>query len=189
MKLRLTSLALLVALLGAFVVAPLTAAAQDEGPTIDPVPVTATKNDGTKNFEGVWTITQFVQQDGAIFAEGILSGEVTNKHGKVTKTVEETVLLPVTVTSESLVSTGGVRAQATCDVLNLLLGPIELSLLGLNLFIGGADGGPILVEITADAAGGLLGQLLCGLAGGIPLDLSQLIQVLQLLNELFGLLG
>jgi hypothetical protein len=189
MKLRLTSLALLVTLLGAFVLAPISTRAQEETLTIDPVPVSASKNNGTKNFDGVWTITQFVQHDGALFAEGILSGEVTNKHGKVTKTVEETVLLPVTVTSESLASTGGVRAQATCDVLNLLLGPIELSLLGLNLFIGGADGGPILVELTADAAGGLLGQLLCGLAGGVPLDLGQLLQVLDLLNQLFGLLG
>jgi hypothetical protein len=189
MKLKITSLAMLVALFGAFVVAPVGARAQTT-PTLDPVPVTASKNNGTKNFAGAWTITQFVQQDGVIFAEGILAGEVSNKHGKVTKTVEETVLLPVTVTSDSLASTGGVRAlQGVCDVLTLVLGPIDLSLLGLNLFVGGLDGGPILVELTADAAGGLLGQLLCGLAGGVPLDLSQLIQLLELLNQLFGLLG
>lgn len=189
MKLKITSLVMLVALFGAFVVAPVGARAQATQ-TIDPVPVAATKNNGTKNFAGAWTITRFVQQDGAIFAEGILAGEVTNKHGKVTKTVAETVLLPVTVTAESAAATGGVRAlQGVCDVLTLVLGPIDLSLLGLNLFVGGLDGGPILVELTADAAGGLLGQLLCGLAGGVPLDLSQLIQVLALLNALFGLLG
>jgi hypothetical protein len=38
-----------------------------------------------------------VVQNGEIFAEGTLVGDITNKHGKVTKTVEETVLLPVTV--------------------------------------------------------------------------------------------
>jgi hypothetical protein len=184
----LSTLGLTVALLGALLVAPLAARAQEQ-PTIDPVPVTATKNNGTKNFAGTWTATRFVEQDGALFAEGVLAGEVTNKHGKVTNTVEETVLLPVEVTSDDTAATG-VRAQATCEVLHLVLGPITLNLLGLHLFIGAEDGGPIVVDLTADAAGGLLGSLLCSLAGGVPLgDLGNLIQFLQLLNQLLGLLG
>jgi hypothetical protein len=192
MKWKVTSMVLVVAVLGAFLVAPVAARAQ-ETQTIDPIPVSASKNGGTKNFTGEWTITRFVEDGGTIFAEGVLSGQVTNKKGKVTHNVEETVLLPVAVTSESTANTAAVRAQLqpVCDVLFLQLGPITLNLLGLNLQIGGGPEGdlPIVVEITADAAGGLLGGLLCALAGGIPLDLSQLIQVLELLNQLFGLLG
>ena len=52
-----------------------------------------------------------------------------------------------------------------------------------------ANNTPIIIELTADPPGGLLGQLLCGLAGGLPLNLSQLIQLVQLLNQLFNLLG
>ena len=43
--------------------------------------------------------------------------------------------------------------------LNLALGPINLSLLGLNV-----DTSPICLDITAQQGGGLLGDLLCGVA-------------------------
>jgi hypothetical protein len=51
-----------------------------------------------------------------------------------------------------------------CSVLNLELAPIHLALLGLHV-----DTSAICLEITATPGGGLLGDLLCGLAGGIPL--------------------
>jgi hypothetical protein len=64
---------------------------------------------------------------------------------------------------------------ATCDILNLSLGPVDLRvpLLGVNVFLNNcADPpGPITVDLTADPNGGLLGSLLCGLA---DLDLSGL---------------
>jgi hypothetical protein len=196
MKIQIVMGALILALVGAIALAPHAARTQTTPttPTIDPIPVTASKNNGNKNFDGTWTIDQFVVQNGEIFAEGTLAGDVTNKHGKVTKTVEQTVLLPVSVSQET---TGAARAliaqQATpgvCNVLHLLLGPITLNLLGLHLFIGGPDNTPVIVDLTAVASEGLLGQLLCGLAGGLPLpDLSQLIQLVQLLNQLFMLFG
>jgi hypothetical protein len=191
MKLRLVTVALVLALIGAIGLAPHVARAQTT-PTIDPVPVSGSNDSGNKNFDGTYTVGQFVVQDGEIFAEGRLVGDVTNKHGKVTKSVEETVLLPVTVAQLTAMGRQLIAQQATpglCDVLFLQLGPITLHLLGLNLIVGGPNNTPIIVELTADAAGGLLGQLLCGLAGGIPLDLSQLVQLVQLLNQLFDLLG
>jgi hypothetical protein len=48
-----------------------------------------------------------------------------------------------------------------CSVLDLQLGPINLALLGLHV-----DTSPICLEVTAVEGGGLLGDLLCGLAGG-----------------------
>ena len=48
-----------------------------------------------------------------------------------------------------------------CSVLHLELAPIHLSLLGLHV-----DTSPICLDITATEGGGLLGDLLCGLAGG-----------------------
>jgi hypothetical protein len=50
-----------------------------------------------------------------------------------------------------------------CTVLDLVLGPLDLNLLGLMIHLDRVH-----LRITADPAGGLLGSLLCGLAGGPP---------------------
>jgi hypothetical protein len=50
----------------------------------------------------------------------------------------------------------------TCAILNLELGPVDLTLLGLNVHLDDCDDGPITVDITAQR-GQLLGNLLCGL--------------------------
>jgi len=55
---------------------------------------------------------------------------------------------------------------AACDILNLSLGPVDLTLLGLNVHLDDCDDGPVTVDITAQPGGGkLLGNLLCNLAG------------------------
>ncbi len=53
---------------------------------------------------------------------------------------------------------------AACNILNLALGPIDLTLLGLQVELDDCDGGPVTIDITAIPGGGLLGDLLCGLA-------------------------
>jgi hypothetical protein len=63
---------------------------------------------------------------------------------------------------------GAVPVGGTCPILNLSLGPINLQLLGLNV-----DTSSICLQITAIQGGGLLGDLLCGIANllntGLPL--------------------
>ena len=55
----------------------------------------------------------------------------------------------------------------TCQVLKLILGPLHLDLLGLVVDLyGKTRSDPVIVTINADPSTGLLGQLLCGLAGG-----------------------
>ena len=195
MKLKLMSLAMFAALLGAFVLAPISADAQEPSYGL---PVTAEKNDGTKNFTGTWVLNEFVVQGDTIYAVGQLTGDVTNKKGKVTNSIDETVLLPVieATPDPETGSLNGTRAIQvdTCSVLRLVLGPIDLSLLGLNIFIGGLDGGPLLVDITATPGGGLLGDLLCGLAGGPPTgplgDIADALNgLVDAINQLLGLLG
>ena len=59
-------------------------------------------------------------------------------------------------------------APGSCEVLNLMLGPLHLDVLGLIVDVYGANRSePVQVLITANPAGGLLGQLLCGV-GGTP---------------------
>ena len=72
-----------------------------------------------------------------------------------------------------------------CEVLDLVVGPVDLTLLGLNVNLDNCDDGPVEVCISATAGEGLLGDLLCGLAdGGILPDLGALT---DLINALGGL--
>lgn len=75
-----------------------------------------------------------------------------------------------------------------CPILNLVLGPLDLNLLGLNVHLDNCANGPITVTVTAIHGGGLLGDLLCDLLGGIPTGATLqgiLQQVLQaILNAL-----
>lgn len=74
--------------------------------------------------------------------------------------------------------------QGVCDVLNLVLGPLHLELLGLIV-----DLNQVVLNITADPAGGLLGSLLCSLAGGLPVPPNPLQPIIDLLNQILAILG
>ena len=72
--------------------------------------------------------------------------------------------LPV-MAAESPVRTA--EHQGTCQVLKLILGPLHLDLLGLNVDLYGRNKqSPVIVTISAIPGHGLLGDLLCSLAGG-----------------------
>lgn len=75
--------------------------------------------------------------------------------------------LRVLAASESLPARVAQAAPQTCQVLKLVLGPLHLDLLGLVVDLyGRTHSDPVIVTINAQPDKGLLGQLLCGLAGG-----------------------
>jgi hypothetical protein len=70
-------------------------------------------------------------------------------------------------TSESLAAGTTQATPQTCQVLKLVLGPLHLDLLGLVVDLyGKTHANPVIVTINAVPSQGLLGQLLCSLAGG-----------------------
>jgi hypothetical protein len=79
-------------------------------------------------------------------------------------------------------------AAASCSVLSLALGPIDLNLLGLVVELDDCARGPVTVDITAIPGGGLLGDLLCSL-GGSPLNNPSNTAVQRLLEQIAQLLG
>ena len=86
------------------------------------------------------------------------------------------------------------QAEAVCDILNLALGPVDLAvpLLGVNVHLDDCNDGPVTVDVTADPAGGLLGSLLCGIAGGIDvgdIDTDALIAQIDQLIDRLGVLS
>jgi hypothetical protein len=100
----------------------------------------------------------------------------------LTQLLNQAVFIPLT-SSEAL-------QAATCEILSLSLGPLDLNLLGLRVELDNCNNGPVTVDITAEPEGGLLGSLLCGLAnllnGGNP---NTLIGLLQQIAALIGALS
>jgi hypothetical protein len=74
--------------------------------------------------------------------------------------------------------------RGTCQILNLVLGPLHLDLLGLVVDLYGQTmRDPVRVRITGEPGHGLLGDLLCSLAGGGNVtSLAQLQSLLQSLG-------
>ena len=71
-----------------------------------------------------------------------------------------------------------------CSVLHLQLAPIHLNLLGLHV-----DTSQICLDITATEGGGVLGDLLCSLAGGDGLGIPTLPTAGQLTDLVDGLVN
>ena len=133
-------------------------------------PITGTADNGS--FAGSFTPARFSKQNGNLLATGVLTGTVSDSSGATIGTVTRTVSMPVTV------------AAATCQVLNLVLGPLHLDLLGLVVDLNQVH----LVITAVQAPGNLLGNLLCAIthlldgtptAGGLA----------ALLNAILALLG
>jgi hypothetical protein len=73
--------------------------------------------------------------------------------------------------------------QGTCQILDLILGPLHLDLLGLVVDLyGQTRSDPVRVTITGEPGHGLLGDLLCSLAGGG--NVTSLVQLQSLLRSL-----
>lgn len=148
---------------------------------------TFTNADGQGTFTGTFTPQKFSVANGVLEATGLLKGTMTDANGTKLGTVSQTVTMPVNTGA----TTGGAKANATnqvlaCQVLDLVLGPLNLNLLGLVVTLN-----QVHLNITAvPGAGNLLGNLLCAVAGllnGGGLS-GVLGQITSLLNQILALL-
>jgi hypothetical protein len=151
---------MVIALLFTFVVPQVAAAQVPTGtlPTINltNVPVTGAFNGvpapAGSVFNGSLTITRFARTAGGqLVAFGRVTGAVTAVVNGVTTTVASFTNQLVGPLPISAIS-------ATCTILHLDLAPLDLNLLGLMVHLD-----RVVLDVTANAAGGLLGQLLSGL--------------------------
>lgn len=171
MRRKVISLGLVLALLGMVTLAP--ARAGGPAPVAAAaglqIPINFSSANGA--FAGVFNLTRFVVKGGQLAAVGTLSGTVTNAAGETVGAVARTITLPV------------FNITATCDILHLELGPIDLNLLGLVVHVD-----KIVIDIDAQSGpGNLLGNLLCAIAGLLD-NGGPLTQLVGLLNQLLGLL-
>lgn len=128
-----------------------------------------------EEFEGRWVPAAPASASGLVAAEAAaavpnlnITGvqlrdlQIVNNVLHATGTVTGTLAgLPFTTDITNFALQLVPNTNGTCSVLDLQLAPIHLNLLGLHV-----DTSPICLEITATQGGGILGDLLCGLAGG-----------------------
>jgi hypothetical protein len=132
---------------------------------------------------GTFTPRRFKVTDSRVLkAVGKLRATLVRGNGHVVGTTVERVKLPVMLPGTS----SGARlatSQATCDVLHLVLGPLDLDLLGLQVHLNRV----VLDIIAVTGAGNLLGNLLCAILGLLDQG-GALTQVSQILNSILAIL-
>ena len=114
------------------------------------IAVTGTAKNG-KKFTGTYTIDRFISRGDDVLAVGRLKGKLKNR-----RVNRSGVRIPVSGFADQGAAQS---AQLVCRILTLTLGPLDLNLLGLRIQLNQVN-----LRITAIPGGGLLGDLLCGLA-------------------------
>jgi len=172
----------LAAAFAAALVVPVAADAQTSAPepiaatSLSHIPVSGTTHNG-KKFTGHYDVTRFVTRNGRTYALGTLVGRIRGRHVS-----RANVAIPASV-QQSTIPGMARSAAVTCPVLHLVLGPLNLNVLGLNVSLN-----QVVLDITAvPGAGNLLGKLLCSvsnLLNGTPVTGQQLSGLLNIVNQL-----
>jgi hypothetical protein len=127
---------------------------------------------GTNSFTGTFHLTGFHYDSGKVYADGIVSGVAGPT--SVLQTVSAPLVLPAAAAPV-------LGAPTSCQILNLVIGPINLDLLGLTVTTN-----QITLNISAiPGAGNLLGNLLCDVANLLNSPTQNLA---SLLNQILGIL-
>lgn len=130
---------------------------------------------------GTFSPERFLVQNDGVYGVGILHATLRKTDGTLVGRVDRMITIPVDTASYP----SGVAAAKTCDILDLVLGPLHLDLLGLHV-----DLKKVVLHITVESGpGNLLGNLLCAIAHLLDgTTLKQLLKLANLLNQILTLL-
>lgn len=116
------------------------AAAKSATPSALSGPVTGTLQDGSGAVDGVFNVTRFAFRGGKLMAIGKFTGTVTDADGKV-RAGSQRIAMPVSTepgtAGENRLAPDAPAAAAalSCEILDLVLGPLDLNLLGLEVHL------------------------------------------------------
>ncbi len=156
------------------------------------IPIHGHVPDGSgKRFAGTMDIKRFVKDNGKLKAVARITGVMKNSNGKVIGHVSDakrTLKVAEIGTGDGSTTLSAASASAaTCKVLHLVLGPLDLNLLGLTVHLN-----KVVLNIDAHSGpGNLLGNLICAIAHLLdPPTLSgqQLAAIKDILNTVVGIL-
>jgi hypothetical protein len=131
---------------------------------------------------GSFTPKRFVEKNGKVLAKGVIRGEYTTTSG-ATKHFKVKRAVPVKKADGTKLTARAAAQRADCDVLNLVLAPLDLDVLGLTVHLDRV----VLNIVAVSGAGNLLGNLLCAVAGLLD-GVGVLGQVADLLNQILAVL-
>ena len=146
------------------------------------------KTKNGRQVTGTFVPLKFSASKGQLRVKGLINGVVHNASGStstfaVLKTVPVKTLNGTPAKVKTLASAAA--AAATCDILHLVLAPLDLDLLGLQVHLDRV----LLNIVAATGAGNLLGNLLCAVTGLLDGGLSGLLgRIGDLLNQILGVL-
>jgi hypothetical protein len=195
MKHRITALAIVGAMMGAFVIAPISAVVAGQTaknakkqivaaiPTSDLLKnreVNGTLSNGG-TLQGSLTITKFAfnQTTKQLSVSGALTYGTQSTGSSVTPVTESFENIPATLTKGT-----SSKQVGSCDILFLDLGPIFLDVLGLQV-----DLSQIVLDIDAvSGSGNLLGNLLCQLVSLLDGSglLTNIVQIIEQINAILS---
>ena len=142
-------------------------------------------SDGSQ-VSGDFTPLKFLKKDDVSSVKGVVDGLITHPDGSKERFTAIRTFTVKKINGSPLDARHG-SSVAACDILNLVLGPLDLDLLGLQIHLN-----RVVLDIVAVAgAGNLLGNLLCAVAGlldGGPLA-GLLTQLTDLLNQILDALN
>jgi hypothetical protein len=138
---------------------------------------------------GHMNVRRFVLRGDEVRAVARITDAVVRRaNGSVVRRLNEPqrVVIPVTLPGSGATSANdSVSVTATCRILDLVLGPLDLDLLGLKVHLN-----RVVLNITAESGpGNLLGNLLCAIAGlldGRPALRNVLDAIVDLLNGILA---
>jgi hypothetical protein len=139
---------------------------------------------------GHMNVRRFVLRSGEVRAVARITDAVLRRpNGNVVRRLDEPqrVVILVTLPTSGGASTNGndISVAATCRILDLVLGPLDLDLLGLKIHLN-----RVVLNIVAESGpGNLLGNLLCAIAGlldGTPALQEVLDAIVDLLNGILA---
>ena len=143
-----------------------------------------------RDVTGKFVPLEFKKRNGKVFVRGLVQGVVRKDNGSVKRTFGVMRTLRVKSINGTPIRTAAAARTAlrggSCDILHLVLGPLDLDLLGLKVHLD-----KVVLNIDADRGpGNLLGNLLCAVAGLLDDGLSGALgRLTRLLNRILGQLG
>jgi hypothetical protein len=155
------------------------------------IPIKGNVAHSQKTFKGTMDIKRFVKRNGHLKAVSKIDGVIKKSNGTVVKRVHgvkrQLRLTGIGTGSGTKQLAPATAAAATCPVLHLTLGPLDLNLLGLLVHLD-----KVVLNIDAQSGpGNLLGNLVCAIAHLLdnpPLNNQTLAAIKDILNSILGIL-
>jgi len=128
---------------------------------------------------------EFSKKNGKVRVRGLVQGVVHNANGSTSTFTALRTMRVKSINGEPATARAAVQNRATCDVLHLVLAPLDLDLLGLRVHLDRV----VLDIVAVSGAGNLLGNLLCAVTGLLDGGLSgQLGRLVRLLDRILDVL-